>query len=80
MAEYIVCLLVEKVASQLIEETVYLSKVHGQFEWIEAEMRRMQCFLGDADAKQDKDARIRNWVADIRDVAHDTDDVIDTFI
>ncbi|PON92713.1 LRR domain containing protein [Trema orientale] len=80
MAEYIVSLVVEKLANQLIEEAVSLSKVHNQVEWIEAELRRMQCFLKDADAKQDRDARVRNWVADIREVAFDTDDFIDIYV
>ncbi|KAK6138502.1 hypothetical protein DH2020_027754 [Rehmannia glutinosa] len=30
--------------------------------------------------KQANDERIRNWIADIRDVAQDADDVIETFI
>nr|XP_048329361.1 putative disease resistance protein At1g50180 [Ziziphus jujuba var. spinosa] len=80
MAEYIVSLVVEKVAGQLIDEAVSLSKVHNQVHWIEGELRRMQCFLKDADSKQESSARIRNWVVDIRDVAFDTDDVIDTYI
>ncbi|KAI3844652.1 hypothetical protein MKX03_026754 [Papaver bracteatum] len=41
----------------------------------------MQCFLKDADAKQQQgDERVRNWVADIRNVAYDAEDVIDVFI
>lgn len=80
MAEYIVSLFVEKVAGQLVDEAVSLSKVHNQVQWIEEELRRMKCFLKDADAKRGSDSRIRNWVADVRDVAYDADDVIDTYI
>ncbi|XP_030493802.2 putative disease resistance protein At1g50180 [Cannabis sativa] len=80
MAEYVVPLVVEKLASQLMEEAISLSKGKEHVEWIEAELRRMQCFLKDADAKQDKDARISNWVVDIREVAFDADDFIDTYI
>ncbi|XP_058068503.1 disease resistance protein RPH8A-like [Magnolia sinica] len=40
----------------------------------------MPCFLKDTDTKQSRDARVKNWVADIRDVAYNAEDVIDTFI
>ncbi|XP_035541780.1 disease resistance protein RPP8-like isoform X2 [Juglans regia] len=80
MAEYIVSLVLDRIATHLIDEAVSLSKVSTQVEWIEDELRRIQCFLKDADAKQDGDERIRNWIADIRDVAYDSDDVIDIYI
>ncbi|XVF54543.1 hypothetical protein PTKIN_Ptkin05aG0189300 [Pterospermum kingtungense] len=35
---------------------------------------------GCRDAKQDGDDRVRNWVADIREVAYDTEDAIDSYI
>lgn len=63
--EYILSLLVEKVAGQLVDEAVTLSKVHNQVQWIEVELRRMQCFLKDADAKQESDSKVKNWVANI---------------
>ncbi|KAG2664420.1 hypothetical protein I3843_16G078300 [Carya illinoinensis] len=80
MAEYVVSLVLDKIATQLIDEAVSLSEVCRQVEWIQDELRRIQCFLKDADAKQDGDERIRNWIADIRDVAYDSDDVIDIYI
>ncbi|KAI3917323.1 hypothetical protein MKW98_027242 [Papaver atlanticum] len=41
----------------------------------------MRCFLKDADAKQQQgDERVRNWVAEIRNIAYDAEDVVDTFI
>ncbi|XP_058068501.1 probable disease resistance RPP8-like protein 4 [Magnolia sinica] len=40
----------------------------------------MRCFLKDADAKQSGDERVKNWVADVRDVAYDAEDIVDTFI
>lgn len=80
MAEFIVSFVVEKIADQLVEEAASLSRVRSRVERIEGELRRMQCFLKDADAKQNMDERVKNWVADIRDVAYDSDDVIDTFL
>ncbi|KAL5818053.1 hypothetical protein ACOSQ3_026431 [Xanthoceras sorbifolium] len=80
MAEYIVSLMIEKIAGQLVEEAICLSRVRDQVEWLEGEFRRMQCFLRCADAEKDSDERVRNWVADIRGAAYDTEDVIDTYI
>ncbi|KAJ9160196.1 hypothetical protein P3X46_025618 [Hevea brasiliensis] len=40
----------------------------------------MQCFLKDADRHQDQDDRVRNWVAEVRDLTYDAEDVIDTFL
>ncbi|RVW69250.1 putative disease resistance protein [Vitis vinifera] len=40
----------------------------------------MQCFLEDADAKQKEDKKVRNWIAEIREVAYDAEDVVENFI
>ncbi|KAK3225678.1 hypothetical protein Dsin_005540 [Dipteronia sinensis] len=80
MAEFIVSLMIEKIAGQLMEEAISLSRISDQVQWIEEEFRRMQCSLKYADAEKDSDQRVRNWVAEIRDVAYDTEDVIDKFI
>ncbi|XWS47883.1 hypothetical protein CRYUN_Cryun13aG0024100 [Craigia yunnanensis] len=80
MAEYIVSLVIENIASQMVDEAVSLARVGDQVEWILGELRRMRFFLKDADAKQDGDKRVRNWVADIREVAYDTEDAIDSYI
>ncbi|KAI3926487.1 hypothetical protein MKW92_016560 [Papaver armeniacum] len=41
----------------------------------------MQCFLTDADVKEQQgNERARNWVVEIRNLAYDAEDVIDTFI
>ncbi|XP_022738680.1 putative disease resistance protein At1g50180 [Durio zibethinus] len=80
MAEYIVSLVIENIASQMVDEAVSLARVWETVEWIHAELRRMLCFLKDADAKQDGDDRVRNWVADIREVAYDAEDAIDSYI
>ncbi|XVE54607.1 hypothetical protein DITRI_Ditri03aG0095400 [Diplodiscus trichospermus] len=80
MAEYIVSLVIENIASHMVDEAVSLARVRDRVEWIRGELRRMLCFLQDADTKQDGDERVRNWVADIREVAYDTEDAIDSYI
>ncbi|RWR76928.1 putative disease resistance protein [Cinnamomum micranthum f. kanehirae] len=79
-SEAVVSFVVGKLGALLIEEARLLYDVRDQFEWIVGELRRMQCFLKDADAKQKEDERVRNWVKEIRDVSYDAEDVIDTFI
>ncbi|RWR76929.1 putative disease resistance protein [Cinnamomum micranthum f. kanehirae] len=79
-SEAAVSFVVRKLGDLLIEEARLLYDVRDQFEWIVGELRRMQCFLKDADAKQKGDERVRNWVKEIIDVSYDAEDVIDTFI
>ncbi|KAI3840887.1 hypothetical protein MKW92_046287 [Papaver armeniacum] len=81
MVDALVSFAVEKLGDALIGETIFLLGVRTQVEELRDELRRMRCFLKDADAKQQQgDERVRNWVADIRDVAYDAEDVVDTFM
>ncbi|KAI3951452.1 hypothetical protein MKW92_006498 [Papaver armeniacum] len=81
MVDAVVSFAVEKLGDALIHETNFLLGVSKQVEELRDELRRMQCFLKDADAKQQQgDHRVRNWVADIRNVAYDAEDVVDTFM
>ncbi|KAI3926486.1 hypothetical protein MKW92_016559 [Papaver armeniacum] len=71
MVDAVVSFAVEKLGDALIGETFFLLGV----------VLRMQCFLKDADAKaQQGDERVRNWVKEIRNLAYDAEDVIETFI
>ncbi|KAI3903517.1 hypothetical protein MKW98_032171 [Papaver atlanticum] len=81
MVDVVVSFAVEKLGDALIGETFFLLGVRGQVKDLCDELRRMQLFLKDADAKEQQgDERVRNWVADIRDLAYDAEDVIDAFI
>ncbi|XP_058114374.1 disease resistance protein RPP13-like [Magnolia sinica] len=75
----IISLVVGKLSDLLLQEAIFLYGVRGNVEWMEQELKRMQCFLEDADAKQG-DGRVKNWVQDVRDIAYDVEDVIDMFI
>ncbi|RVW20083.1 putative disease resistance protein [Vitis vinifera] len=70
MAESVVGFAVERLAYLLIHKASFLLEVKDQVE-----LRRMQCFLEDADAKQEEDKKVRNWIAEIREVAYDAEDV-----
>ncbi|PON54387.1 NB-ARC domain, LRR domain containing protein, partial [Trema orientale] len=88
MAELVISKLTETVLSHAIEtiselvvqETGSLIGVKGRVKSLQTELRRMQCFLKDADRKQEQDERVRNWLAEVKDVAHEVEDVIEIFI
>ncbi|PON54385.1 NB-ARC domain, LRR domain containing protein [Trema orientale] len=61
-------------------EATALSSVKPDVERLRAELVRMQCFLEDADRKQEQDKRVRHWIAEVKDVANDVEDVIEIFI
>ncbi|KAM0995240.1 hypothetical protein ACFX19_010792 [Malus domestica] len=79
MAEFVVSFVVERLGDLLIEKATLLHGVKQNVEQIGVELRRMQCFLKDADKRQDEDDSLRNWVSEIREVAYDAEDVIGTF-
>ncbi|RWR84349.1 putative disease resistance protein isoform X1 [Cinnamomum micranthum f. kanehirae] len=79
-SEAIVSFVVQKLGDLLIQEAQLLQGVHDQFEWIKTELKRMRCFLKDADSRQKEDEGVRNWVAEIIDASYDAEDVIDIFI
>lgn len=79
MAEAAVSFLLEKLAD-ILQEIDFQTNVRHEVVRLQDELMRMRCFLRDADAKQDDDARVLNWVSDIRNVAYDAEDLIDTFI
>ncbi|RVW82969.1 putative disease resistance protein [Vitis vinifera] len=79
MAEAIVSFAVERLGDLLIQEASFLHGVRDKVTEIQAELRMMQCFLRDADARRYESEVIRNWVAEIREAAYDTEDIIETY-
>ncbi|KAL5707890.1 hypothetical protein ACHQM5_018742 [Ranunculus cassubicifolius] len=79
MAEALVSFVVERLGNALIQEATFLKGVRGQFERLQKELINIQAFLEAADMKRCDDPQIRTWVADVRDIAYDIDDIIDSF-
>ncbi|KAF6161978.1 hypothetical protein GIB67_020034 [Kingdonia uniflora] len=77
MAQPVVSFVIKRL---LIEEVVLLSGVTEQVQQMLTEMKRMECFLNEADARQIEDELVRNWVAEFRKLANDEEDVIDYYI
>ncbi|BFG41840.1 hypothetical protein CerSpe_281140 [Prunus speciosa] len=80
MAEFVVSTVVEKLTNWITEEALLLEGVGDKVEQLRDGLRWMQSFLKDADAEQEKNERLRNWVSQIREVALDAEDVIETYI
>ncbi|KAK6136323.1 hypothetical protein DH2020_029944 [Rehmannia glutinosa] len=80
MAEAAFSFAVEKLGDLVIQKAGFLRGVEEQVKWLKGELERMQCFLKDAVEKQSNEEMIRKWISDIREVAQDAEDVIETFI
>ncbi|GAB2273988.1 hypothetical protein Dimus_008757 [Dionaea muscipula] len=80
MAESAVKSAAEWLGKLAVEEVKYLYGVRDKVEELQAELEWMQCFLSDADARRHKDALIRKWVSQIKEIAYDAEDVIEKFM
>ncbi|KAL5833951.1 hypothetical protein ACOSQ3_017625 [Xanthoceras sorbifolium] len=79
MVDAVVSYVVQRLGDFLIREAVFLRGVNNEVKWLKDELGWMQCFLKDAEEKQYGDALISKWVSDIRELAYDIEDVLDTF-
>ncbi|KAJ4769479.1 CC-NBS-LRR class disease resistance protein [Rhynchospora pubera] len=80
MAEAIVHLALNKLVEAAVTETLRLYGAGGQLDSLQHELRWIQAFLKDAEAKKHLDHRAKTWVTEVRDVAYRIEDVIDTFM
>ncbi|XP_027359841.1 putative disease resistance protein At1g50180 [Abrus precatorius] len=86
MAEVAVSTVVTELSELLVEQAAaavsQLAAVRGQVESLKNELEWMQCFLKDADAKaeQEGNERVRLWVSDIRDVAFEAEELIESYV
>ncbi|KAL8534246.1 hypothetical protein ACS0TY_010301 [Phlomoides rotata] len=79
MADAAISFAVEKLGDALIQKVKFLTGVEEDVRWLKDELQSMQCFLKDAAEKQGHDERIRKWISDVREVAQDAEDAIETF-
>ncbi|EOY13112.1 CC-NBS-LRR class disease resistance protein, putative [Theobroma cacao] len=68
-----------RIGELLTQEATSLWGVEEQVDRLQKELKWMQSFLIDADARRGESETVRLWVAEIRDVAYDAEDVIETF-
>ncbi|KAG6667296.1 hypothetical protein CIPAW_01G091500 [Carya illinoinensis] len=83
MAEAIVSIVVERLGDLLLQEAISQAiSLHGvskQVKQLQVELKRIQSLLKDADARQNESESVRQWVADMRDVAYDAEDIIERY-
>ncbi|KAJ4803883.1 Disease resistance family protein [Rhynchospora pubera] len=80
MAEVIVHLALNKLAEAAVTQTLRLYGAGRQLDSLQHELRWIQAFLEDAGAKKNLDHRAKTWVSEVREVAYQIEDVIDTFM
>nr|DAD23357.1 TPA_asm: hypothetical protein HUJ06_024820 [Nelumbo nucifera] len=68
MVDSIISCVVTKLGDLLIQEVVLLSEVKDQVEGLQTKLR-IQCFLKDANANQEQDQWVHNWILEIRKAA-----------
>ncbi|KAF8394076.1 hypothetical protein HHK36_020280 [Tetracentron sinense] len=79
MAEGVVEPVVGKLLSLLEMEASLLGGVPHEFGKIKRELESMRSFLRDADRRRHNNNGVNEWVAQVRDVAYDVEDIIDEF-
>ena len=79
MADAVVSGVVTRIGDLLVQEGKFLSRVSNQVELLKTELNLMQGLLKYADARKDESEIVRRWVAEIRDLAYDADDIIATY-
>ncbi|KAJ4724309.1 Disease resistance protein [Melia azedarach] len=80
MVDAVVSYVVQRLGDYLIQEAVFLAEVKNEVIWLKKELEWMLCFVKDAEQKQVGDPLIRQWLFDIRDIAYDTEDVLDKYM
>ncbi|KAM3681575.1 hypothetical protein ACJW31_12G007400 [Castanea mollissima] len=80
MDQAVVGLLTENIISILSNEASLLWGARDAIEDIKDELISMRSFLADADRKGVGSEGERTWVANVRDMAYDVEDIIDNFM
>ncbi|KAK9019315.1 hypothetical protein V6N11_053841 [Hibiscus sabdariffa] len=80
MADAIVSLAVERISDLLIHESVFMKDLKEQIQILRALLMRMQYFLKNVDRMPEQDNHLLSRVSEIRDLASDAEDVMDSFI
>ncbi|XP_027152215.1 disease resistance protein RPM1-like [Coffea eugenioides] len=79
MAESVVGFLINQFSTLLAQETTLLGRLKPDVQFIKDELSSMKAFLREAEAKEDNDSQLQEWVKQVREVAYDTEDVLDDF-
>ncbi|XP_077212089.1 putative disease resistance protein RGA4 [Tasmannia lanceolata] len=77
MVDAILSVVLEKAFSSILEEFGLLSSVNQELKKLSRTLMTIQDVLNDAEERQVKEAAVRNWLRDLKDLAYDADDILD---
>ncbi|KAL3497363.1 hypothetical protein ACH5RR_040095 [Cinchona calisaya] len=81
MAESAVAFLLKQLSTFLLTRSTHLGGgLEREMQFIRDELASMRAFLRDAELKEDDVFELKEWVGQVREVAYDTQDVLDEFI
>ncbi|WCJ34838.1 Disease resistance protein RPM1 [Euphorbia peplus] len=72
--------LVEKIISVIEKEAELIGSARDEFDEVKRELVSMRSFLEDADKRSNQTEGEKAWVASVRDLMYDVEDVIDEFM
>ncbi|XP_042025970.1 probable disease resistance RPP8-like protein 2 [Salvia splendens] len=76
MAEYVVFCVIRSLSELLLYEARHIPELRSRIEVIQMKLRQLQSILEIADARQEIDEGIRNWIAETREAAYDIEDLL----
>ncbi|KAL5569500.1 hypothetical protein UlMin_026075 [Ulmus minor] len=80
LGQAVISQVVEKLADLLANEAKSLSSVRDDVEYLKSELKFMNGFLKDADRRQKQEGLVRDWIAEVRDVACEIEDAIEIYV
>ncbi|CAO1946327.1 unnamed protein product [Urochloa humidicola] len=69
----------QKLSEVALDQFKSYRGVYGKLETLSCTLSQLQAFLNDAEAKQLADASVRRWLAKLKEVAYDIDDLLDSY-
>ncbi|XP_062207184.1 putative disease resistance protein RGA1 [Phragmites australis] len=71
--------LFEKLSEVVLDQFRSYGGIQGKLENLSCTLSQLQAFLDDAEAKQLTDVSVRGWLAKLKDIAYDVDDLLDRY-
>ncbi|KAI3465707.1 hypothetical protein Pfo_022370 [Paulownia fortunei] len=80
MAESAVSFLLDQLSMWVQDERQLLGGLERELEYIRHEMGHMREFLRFADAKEESNPGLKEWVGQVREISYDVQDVLDKYV
>ncbi|KAL2228726.1 UNVERIFIED_CONTAM: putative disease resistance protein [Sesamum indicum] len=82
MVDSVTTIALETLRDLLIEEAKFLSSVGGEVEEVRRQLNIMDCFLKDANRRQDRynSQTVQNWIAELRDLSIQAENVLERYV